>query len=211
MNDIFKPEYFKKQDPSDDANFYQIARKVVHIDDHAIAGVRDLFAEMLPPNGTYLDLMSSWRSHLPSDLNPTKVVGLGMNAEEMSDNPQLDEYVVHNLNRKPILPFGDATFDAAFCTVSVQYLTQPREVFREVERVLRPGGVFIVSFSNRCFPTKAVAIWLSMNNEQHVELVKTYFAHGGNWVNVDHRAKLGKRTLFGGDDPLYLVWGFTPS
>ena len=39
--------------------------------------------------------------------------------------------------------------------VSVDYLTRPREIFRETHRVLRPGGRAIMSFSNRCFQTKA--------------------------------------------------------
>ncbi|MEZ4675965.1 MAG: methyltransferase domain-containing protein [Caldilineaceae bacterium] len=141
-----------------------------------------MFAKLLPPQGTYLDLMSSWRSHLPDELEPQRVVGLGMNAAEMADNPQLDEYVVHNLNENPTLPFTDEEFDAAICTVSVQYMTKPLELFREVNRVLQPGGLFIVSFSNRCFPTKAVATWLAGGDREHLGLVQQYFTAAGNWT-----------------------------
>lgn len=199
----FPAEYFQKRDPSDDDLFYAIPRKVVHIDDHAINAVKQHFSQLLPPGGTYLDLMSSWRSHLPGGLNPARVVGLGMNGEEMADNPQLDDYVVHNLNKNQQLPFEDEAFDAAFCTVSVQYLTEPVKVFAEVNRVLKPGAVFIVTFSNRCFPTKAVAVWLNGNDKQHMALVAEYFEHAGNWVNI--QAEQTRRLM---SDPLYAVYAY---
>lgn len=197
----FPKEYFRRQDGSDDEEFYVYPRKVVHIDDHAIGALRDLFRRLLPPGGVYLDLMSSWRSHLPDDLKPKRVVGLGMNAEEMADNPQLEKYVVQNLNKQPTLPFEAGDFDAAFCTVSIQYLTRPVEVFQEVNRVLKPGGVFIVSFSNRCFPTKAVNVWTATSDTQHLALVAQYFEAAGNWVDIQADQK--KRMLA---DPLYAVW-----
>src|SRR4029434_8184894 len=100
-----------------------------------------------------------------------EVVGLGMNAEEMAENPQLTRSIVHDVNHDERLPFGDAEFDGAVCAVSIQYLTDPLAVFREVRRALRPGAPFVVSFSNRCFPTKAVAVWLGSTDRQHVELV----------------------------------------
>src|SRR5438477_4026317 len=102
---------FARMDPTDDATFYAFARKVVHIDDGAIDALRRRYAELLPAGGRILDLMSSWRSHLP-DSTKGPVIGLGMNAEEMADNPQLAEVVVHDLNRDPRLPFPDAHFDA---------------------------------------------------------------------------------------------------
>lgn len=198
----FPAEYFAKQDSSDDALFYQFARKVVHIDDDAIRALSEQFTAILPKNAALLDLMSSWRSHLPPQLAPTRVVGLGMNAEEMADNPALTEYVVHNLNKNPILPFADGEFDAAICTVSVQYLQRPIEVFREVGRVCKPNAPFVVSFSNRCFPTKAVAVWLGTTDNQHMALVARYFEDAGNWSDVQAWAK---PTRLRGD-PLYIVW-----
>jgi SAM-dependent methyltransferase len=125
---------------------------VVHIDDGAIAALGQAYAELLPRAGTLLDLMSAWRSHLPPELEAAtglEVLGLGMNAEEMADNPQLERFVVHDLNREPTLPFRSEVFDGAMCAVSVQYLTRPIEVFAEVARVLKPGAPFVVSFSNR--------------------------------------------------------------
>ncbi len=192
---------FRRQDERSDELFYTAPRRVVHIDDGAIRALTALLAKLLPPGGVYLDLMSSWRSHLPDELKPTRVVGLGMNAAEMADNPQLDEHVVQNLNEQPTLPFGDGEFDAAICTVSVQYMTKPLEIFREVNRVLRPGGFFVVSFSNRCFPTKAVAAWLSGGDAEHLALVQQYFTAAGNWSEPKTAANRPRLA-----DPLYVVW-----
>ncbi len=202
MPDIFPLEYFQRIDEQDDSLFYSFARKVVHIDEGAIAALREFYGETLPPQGVYLDLMSSWRSHLPDTLRPTKVIGLGMNADEMADNPQLDEYIIHNLNQEPTLPYDDAQFDAVICAVSVQYLIQPIKVFQAVNRVLRPGGPFILSFSNRCFPTKAVAIWRSLNNAQHVQLVGHYFTESSGWDTPQVFEKPPTTT----SNPLYIVW-----
>ena len=192
---------FRRQDERADEMFYTAPRRVVHIDDGAIRTLTALLAKLLPPGGVYLDLMSSWRSHLPHELKPKRVVGLGMNAAEMADNPQLDEYLVHNLNENPILPFEDGKFDAAICTVSVQYMTKPLEIFREVNRVLQPGGFFVVSFSNRCFPTKAVAAWLAGGDHEHLGLVQQYFTAAGNWREPQAAANTPRLA-----DPLYVVW-----
>jgi SAM-dependent methyltransferase len=199
---LFSPDAYEREDDSADAWFYGVPRKVVHIDDGAIAALGRLYAAVLPVGGRLLDLMSSWRSHLPAALRAREVVGLGMNAEEMTDNPQLTTSIVHDLNRDPRLPFGDGEFDGAMCAVSIQYVLHPLRVFREVRRVLRPGAPFVVSFSNRCFPTKAVALWLGTGDRQHVELVRTYFEAAGQWADVTEE----DRSPDGNGDPLYAVW-----
>ena len=142
------PELFRREDESPDPLFYVEPRFTVHIDDAAIAAVTAVYRELLPQGSEILDLMSSWRSHLPQDRAYGRVVGLGLNGEEMAENPQLDEYVVHDLNAGARLPFDDARFDGAVCTVSVQYMTRPVETFAEVNRVLKPGARFIVTYSN---------------------------------------------------------------
>ena len=149
---------FRRFDEDDDSAFYSFPRRVVHIDDGAIAALTRLYAALVPAGVRVLDLMGSWRSHLPASFGGA-AIGLGLNAVEMAENPHLAAAVVHDLNREPGLPFADAAFDAVVCAVSVQYLTRPLDVFREVRRVLRPGAPFVVSFSNRCFPDKAVALW----------------------------------------------------
>ncbi len=192
---------FSRIDHSNDARFYSVARKVVHIEPGAIEVLRTVYAELFPPGGAVLDLMSSWRSHLPEGLG--RVVGLGMNAEEMVANPQLDEHLVHDLNRDPRLPFPDESFAAAACAVSVQYLLHPIEVFAEVRRVLEPGGPVVVSFSNRCFPTKAVAIWLTSDDDGHRRLVRAYLEESGFDDVVDEQVPTP-------DDPLFVVRGRRP-
>jgi SAM-dependent methyltransferase len=191
---------FARIDEDDDARFYDVPRLVVHIDDGAIETLGRLYGEILPADGRVLDLMASWRSHLPPSFTG-HLVGLGMNAEEMADNPQLGDAVVHDLNREPRLPLADAGFDAVVCAVSVQYLTRPLEVFREVHRVLRPGGPFVVAFSNRCFPDKAVALWRASTDEQHVALVETYFAMTEGFTATTHRLFAPER-----GNPLFAVW-----
>jgi SAM-dependent methyltransferase len=199
---LLPPEAYGRADESPDDRFYGAPRRVVHIDDAAIAALGRLYADVLPGGGRLLDLMSSWRSHLPAGLHPREVTGLGLNAEEMADNPQLTRAVVHDLNRRPQLPFADAEFDGAMCAVSIQYVLHPVQVFGELRRVLRPGAPFIVSFSNRCFPTKAVAVWLSTTDAQHRGLVRSYFDAAGGWTDITENAW----APVGEADPLYAVW-----
>jgi SAM-dependent methyltransferase len=196
---VFPPGFFARDDPSPDASFYAPPRLVAHIDDRAIAAVGALYTE-LGLDGEVLDLMSSWISHFAHP--PRRLVGLGMNATELAANPMLAEFVVHDLNAEPALPFPDASFDAVTCCVSVDYLTDPIPVFREVARVLRPGKPFVVTFSDRCFPTKAIRGWLRTDDEQHLQVVNAYFALAGGFGPV--RGQL--RTLPGRGDPLYAVW-----
>ncbi len=199
----FQPEHFARLDETPDPEFYSFPRKVVHLDAAAIGAVEDLFREALPPGGVVLDLLSSWRSHWPPELAKQRLVGLGLNAEEMADNPDLDAYVVHDVNADPRLPFDANTFDAVVLTVSIQYLTRPIAVFREVNRILKPGGVFVVTFSNRMFPTKAVAIWRALHDAQHLDLVATYFRHAGNFVALQAQDRTPFHVTV--TDPLWVV------
>ena len=204
MADTSKPDFFRRMDESDDEFFYEFPRRVVHIDDGAIANVGEIYASRLPVGGEILDLMSSWRSHLPENVRPKQLVGVGLNRAEMEDNPALTEIVVHNINREPRLPFPDASFDGAVMAVSVQYLTQPIKVFADVGRVLRIAAPFIVTFSNRMFPTKAVALWHGANEAQRVEIVRRYFADSGAFENIETFDR-GQRP---GSDPIWAVAGY---
>ena len=201
---MFPEHYFARIDESDDADFYETPRLVVHIDDAAIRATTELFREYLPQNGEILDLMSSWRSHLPPEVPYARVVGLGMNETELQKNGQLADYVVQNLNSNPLLPFDDASFDGAILVVSVQYLVHPVEVFAEVGRVLRPGALFITVFSNRMFPTKAVAIWRSLDDTGHMQLVASYMKAAGAFDRIELLDRSPRRVL---SDPLYAVVG----
>jgi SAM-dependent methyltransferase len=196
--------FFRRMDESDDELFYSAPRMVVHIDDGAIREVGEIFLGRLPKNAAILDLMSSWRSHLPLSLAPSRVVGVGLNREEMEANPALSQMIVHNLNRDPRVPLADAAFDGAVLTVSVQYLVHPVEAFADVGRVLRPGAPFVVSFSNRMFPTKAVAIWLEAPEEQRVELARKYFVDSG----VFEKIEVIDRSRRARSDPIWAVVGY---
>jgi SAM-dependent methyltransferase len=200
----FASEHFARQDETPDANFYAEPRLLVHIDDGAIAAARALYGKLLPVRGAILDLMSSYRSHLPEDGGYERVAGLGMNAVEMARNDQLTEFLVHDLNADPRLPYGDAEFDGCVVTVSVQYLVQPVDVFREVGRVLRDGAPLVLTYSNRMFPTKAVRVWMALGDRDRALLVGTYFDDAGCFGNVSAAECTAGRE--GYNDPLFGVW-----
>jgi hypothetical protein len=190
-----------RADEAPDEDFYKAARLVSHIVAGAVAAVSQLYRECVPPGGAVLDLMSSWFSHLPPEAAYNRVDGLGMNAEELAANPRLTEWVVHNLNREPRLPYGEAEFDAAGLCVSVDYLTQPVTVLRDAARVLRPGAPLVITFSNRCFPTKAVTIWHQLDDVGHIELVERKLRDAGHW---DRLQRLDRSPRWRGD-PLFAV------
>jgi SAM-dependent methyltransferase len=201
---VLEPQAFARSDESADELFYRQPRFVEHIDDVAIADVERLHRERLPPGGEILDLMSSWVSHLPAGVAYAHVAGLGMNASELARNPRLDTFVVHDLNANPTLPFGVNSFDAATICVSIQYLTDPVAVLRDLARVVRPGGPTIVTFSNRCFPTKAVAIWQVLDDYGHLMLVSKYFESAG-WQKIEQVTSPARP-----HDPLYAVVASSP-
>lgn len=198
--DAFPPGFFDRSDPAADAEFYEPARLVTHIDEGAIRAVGELYRE-LGLDGEVLDLMGSWVSHFLAP--PSSLTVLGMNAAELAANPDAAVTVVHDLNADPRVPFPDGSFDAAVCCVSVDYLTRPLEVFTDLARVVRPGGLFVTTFSNRCFPTKAIRGWLLTTDEQHCEIVSEYFRRAGGWdePSAERRTPLDHR-----GDPLYAVW-----
>ena len=195
---------FARLDEEDDAAFYEPARLVTHIDDNAVRVLTGLYREILPAGGVLLDLMSSWVSHLPKDVEYAEVIGHGMNAEELAANPRLSRRFVQNLNRDTKLPLADASVDAAMICVSIQYLQQPVAVLREVARVLRPGAPIVISFSNRCFWTKAVAIWRSLDDAGHAKLVSLYLTEVG-FDAVDTRQLA--EWIEDEQDPMYAVIG----
>jgi len=173
------PDAFTKLDAEDDEIFYQPPRLVCHIDDGAIAALTGFYRKVLPADGVLLELMSSWVSHLPPEIDYKEVIGHGMNATELAANPRLNRWFIQNLNRETSLPIGDANLDAAMICVSIQYLQRPVAVLREIVRVLRPGAPLVISFSNRCFWTKAVAIWRALDDDGHTSLVERYLRDAG--------------------------------
>lgn len=195
----FPPGFFSRQDESDDGTFYAFDRFVTHIDEGAIAAVGELYDE-LGLTGEVLDICSSWISHFRT--RPTRLTITGMNPAELAANEMADAWSVVDLNADPTLPYDDSSFDAVTCCVSIDYLTRPLEVFTDVARVLRPGGTFVCTFSNRCFPTKAIRGWLSTDDRGHCAIVATYFeltdGFGEPHVQLRNPGAPG--------DPLYAVW-----
>lgn len=201
----FPAGFFERDDARDDAVFYSQPRLVTHIDEGAVAAVADLYAELGlggPDRPRVLDLMSSWVSHFRA--RPAHLTVLGMSAAELAANPAADERVVHDLNADPRLPFGAASHDGVVCCVSVDYLTRPIEVLAEAARVLVPGGVCVLTFSNRCFPTKAVRGWLATSDEQHGVVVAELLRRAGGFEEPTAELRTPARGYRG--DPLWAVW-----
>ena len=193
---------FDKPDQGDDLAFYASARLVTHIDEGAVTALTRFYRSELPAEARVLDLMSSWVSHLPDDRYYAEVVGHGMNADELAANPRLDRWFVQDLNTDPLLPLANGAFDAALCCVGIQYLQRPFEVFAEVKRALAAGAPFIVTYANRCFPTKAVAIWRSLDMPGQASLIGLYLERAG-FKDIDVRVLSdGSR-----GDPLIAVVG----
>jgi SAM-dependent methyltransferase len=215
QTDFFSKEGFTRDDNSPDSQFYSEPRLVQHIDDTAIEMVRNTYGRFLKDGMQVLDLMSSWQSHIPDGLRLNRLVGLGLNDIELKKNTRLSEFTVQDLNLKSVLPFESNSFDAVVCTVSVEYLTNPLVVFEEVNRVLREDGYFIVTFSNRWFPTKAIKIWKELNDFERMGMVLEYFIRSGGFRSLQtysfrglprpHDDKYYPDLRY--SDPIYAVWG----
>lgn len=169
------PSQRAKLDETDDVLFYDSPRFVTHVDEHFIQQLTELYRDRLRPHSRIFDMMSSWVSHLPEEVEFAHVEGHGLNAEELARNPRLDHFFVQNLNLKQTLPLPDQSFDAVLIAVSVQYLQHPEETFAEIHRILKPGGLVIVSFSNRMFYQKAIQAWRESSEPDRLELVKRYY------------------------------------
>jgi len=199
---------FAKIDAEEDEIFYEPPRLVYHIDDNAVAALTEFYRKVLPPGGVLLDLMSSWVSHLPPEIEYAEVVGHGMNAAELAANPRLSRWFVQNLNCDIRLPLADDSIDAAMICVSVQYLERPVAVLGDLRRVLRPGSPLVISFSNRCFWTKAVAIWRALDDDGHVHLVERYLRTAGLERIETHRLAEWVEDV---SDPMIAVVGRAPA
>ncbi len=197
----FPPDFFARLDETSDDLFYGEPRLVTHIDDATIAALTEAYRELLPAGGAVLDLMSSWVSHLPADRSYQRVAGLGMNEAELRANPRLDEFVVHDLNRAPELPWPDESFDAVVNAVSIQYLVRPVEVFASMRRVLRPGGIAIVATSHRLFPSKAIQAWRVLAPNDRLRAIARYFELAGGYRPAVLLDRSPDRA-----DPLWLVY-----
>jgi hypothetical protein len=215
QTDYFCDDAFSRNDDTPDSKFYTQPRWTQHIDDTAIEMVRNTYDRFLDDGMHVLDLMSSWQSHLPQKTKLAECVGLGLNEKELRRNPQLLDYRVHDLNAKPTLPFESDHFDVIVNTVSIEYLTDPLEIFSEIARVLKPDGYFATTFSNRWFPTKAIKIWKDIHEFERMGLVLEYFIRSGRFKDLHTYSIRGlprpREDRYYPDlrfsDPIYAVWG----
>jgi len=211
--DFYYTDTFKRQDSVNDAIFYQQRRMVDHIDQSASDAIRQIYQDQLYPGMRVLDLMSSWQSHLPREITELQVTGLGMNQAELSANNSLHDYIVHDLNQQPALPFSDDYFDVTLCSLSIEYLIEPLKVLKEVVRVTRPGGKILVSFSNRFFPTKAIAIWQELHPFERLGFVIDLFRRTPGLVDIKTESLQGQpraandiySTQLESGDPVFVV------
>lgn len=198
----FPEKFFSREDETPDELFYQAPRFATHIDDATIFEITKYYREVLSPSDRLLDLMSSWISHLPSEIGYRQVSGLGMNKEELASNPRLDDFTVQNLNITPHLPYADDSYDAAMIIVSIQYLIKPLEVFSEIARVLTPGGKCIVAMSHRLFPTKAIYAFQVLTPVERCRLVSGYMEQTLLITDIEIIDRSPRNA-----DPLWLVVG----
>ncbi|SLM31371.1 putative methyltransferase [Desulfamplus magnetovallimortis] len=215
--DFFSQHAFHRKDPRPDADFYKKDRFVHHIDDQARENLAAIYQSLVRPGDSILDLMAGWESHIPETLEPLSLHGIGLNANELANNPALTSYTVQDLNINPELAFKDNIFDHAICSLSVEYLTDPIRIFQEIARVLKPGGAFIVSFSNRWFPEKSIRIWEDLHDFERMGLVTEYFLLSDRYESISTLSLRGYPRPYDDDyfpklrlsDPIYTVIGHT--
>ncbi len=213
--DYYSAQDFARDDDNADEIFYEKPRFVEHLDSLALSTVEDLFVRLIPKNSRILDLMAGPNSHLRAEINAREIIGLGLNQEELKANSALTGHVLHDVNANPKLPFEDDSFNAVVNTVSVDYMVKPVELFRDVARILAPKGIFIVVFSNRMFPPKAVGIWKRTTESERTDLVKKYFSAAelfyidGYFESKGHPRPSDDKYYSLGipSDPIYAVWG----
>lgn len=210
--DFFSDDAFQRTDETADSDFYSQARHINHLDETAQQQLKSVYNELIPAHSEILDLMSSINSHIDDRLKSKKIIGLGMNEEELAANPCLDEIIIHDINQQQRLPFDDASFDIIVCSLSIEYITQPSQLFDEAARILRPGGRFIISFSNRWFPTKAIQVWNNLHDFERIGLVMEYFIASAHFADINTYSLRGiprpnnDKHNIPLSDPVYVVW-----
>tara|TARA_B100001769_G_scaffold25409_1_gene16774 strand:- start:11 stop:661 length:651 start_codon:yes stop_codon:yes gene_type:complete len=198
-----------KSDISDDGIFYQQPRFVHHLSDSFRNRLTSLYSEYLLNHHIILDLMSSWVSHLPSNISYKKVIGHGMNEAELSSNERLDRFFVQNLNKKQNMPIEDSSVDVGLIVAGWQYLQYPEKVSLELSRVIKSDSLLIISFTNRAFWTKAPNIWTYSSEEKRIEYVTSVLTSNGWRIEKILNEKTQDKKLFGfyssESDPFFSV------
>ena len=210
--DFFSDDPFQRSDNAIDSAFYSQPRLINHLDEAAQAELKSVYRDLIPAHSVVLDLMSSINSHIDKKFEIQKITGLGLNEKELEANPVLDEKIIHDINQDQRLPFNDASFDTVVCSLSIEYITQPATLFDEVARLLRPGGRFIISFSNRWFPGKAIQVWNNLHDFERIGLVMEYFIESAHFGEINTYSLRGlprpvdDKHNIPLSDPIYVVW-----
>ena len=198
-----------KSDISDDEIFYQQPRFVHHLSDSFRTRLTSLYSEYLLNHHIILDLMSSWVSHLPTNIRYKKVIGHGMNQAELSSNERLDSFFVQNLNKKQNMPIEDSSIDVGLIVAGWQYLQYPEKVSLELSRIIKSDSLLIISFTNRAFWTKAPNIWTYSSEEKRIEYVTSVLTANGWRIEKVLNEKTQDKKLFGfyssESDPFFSV------
>ena len=186
-----------KSDISDDEIFYQQPRFAHHLSDSFRTRLTSLYSEYLLKHHIILDLMSSWVSHLPTNIRYKKVIGHGMNQAELSTNQRLDSFFVQNLNKKQNMPIEDSSIDVGLIVAGWQYLQYPEKVSLELSRIIKSDSLLIISFTNRAFWTKAPNIWTYSSEENRIEYVTSVLTDNGWRIEKVFNEKTQDKKLFG--------------
>ena len=212
--EFFNPEKMRPDNLSPDQIFYREARMVQHLDSSARQTIMREYEKLIPPGSRVLDLMGSWDSHLPKDVDLQTLTVLGMNQEELDANERASRTLLQDLNQNHTLSLADKSFDAIVCTASIEYLTDPLAVFAEMHRLLVPSGVFVVAFSNRWFPTKAIKIWMELHEFERLGMVSEMFHRTSGFTTINTFTRQGElrpeddpHPEYPLSDPVYMVWG----
>ena len=169
----------QKLDETNDSEFYSTPKFVYHLDTNFRKNLSKLYEEELENNCSVLDLMSSWDSYLPTNLKYKKVIGHGLNEEELKRNKAFDEYWIQNFNINKKIPLENETIDYCLMVAAWQYLQYPEKIAEEIARILNKNGKFIIAFSNRAFWHKSPNIWTYSNEMERIEYVRKILIANG--------------------------------
>ena len=199
----------EKIDTSDDQIFYQQPRYVHHLSEPFRSRLTSLYSEYLLKHHVILDLMSSWVSHLPTNIRYKKVIGHGLNEAELITNKRLDRFWIQNLNKTQNMPIEDSCIDVGLIVAGWQYLQYPEKVSLELSRIIKPDSFLIISFTNRAFWTKSPNIWTYSSEENRMEYVNSVLTSSGWTIEKLLNEKTYEKKLFGlysvESDPFFSV------
>ncbi|WP_288261532.1 methyltransferase domain-containing protein [uncultured Prochlorococcus sp.] len=169
----------KKLDESNDEEFYSYPKFVYHLDANFRQNLSEVYKNEIADCATVLDLMSSWDSYLPKGKKYKKVIGHGLNKQELEKNKILNSYWIQNFNLNQEIPLDSGSVDYCLMVAAWQYLQYPENLTNEISRILCNKGKFIIAFSNRAFWHKAPNIWTSSSEEERVKYVRKVLITNG--------------------------------